>query len=190
MASRREERRGTSGVGGGQPLSEEEYAQMIQQQQAAYAKPRAAKPATATATATTSVARDEKQKKHVTVKRAGGGKTWEDTSLLEWDPTHFRLFVGNLSPEVTDDMLETAFGRFSSMSKVKAVMDPKTGKNKGYGFVSFSDPEDYFKAFKEINGKYIGNHPVQLKKANTEIKPTAVNKNKNKRHHPYSRHKR
>ncbi|KAA8899658.1 hypothetical protein TRICI_006315 [Trichomonascus ciferrii] len=181
MVSRREERSGTPGAGG-VPLSEEEYAQMIQQQQAAYAKPRAAKPAGAA----TTVARDEKQRQ-VTVKRAGGGKTWEDPSLLEWDPSHFRLFVGNLSPEVTDDMLETAFGRFGSMSKVKAVMDPKTGKNKGYGFVAFSDPEDYFRAFKEVNGKYIGNHPVQLKKANTEIKPTSVNKKKNKRHHPYKR---
>lgn len=165
-------------------MTAEEYAAAIQQQQSAYSMPRPARPSAATNTRDNT---NDKKKKHVTVKRSGGGKTWEDSSLLEWDPTHFRLFVGNLSPEVTDDMLETAFGRFSSMSKVKAVMDPKTGKNKGYGFVSFSDPEDYFKAFKEVNGKYIGNHPVQLKKANTEIKPTSA---KGKRHHPYSRNKR
>ncbi|CAN6596499.1 hypothetical protein TRVA0_001S02850 [Trichomonascus vanleenenianus] len=121
---------------------------------------------------------------HVTVKRAGGGKKWEDKSLLEWDPSHFRLFIGNLSPEVTDQMLETAFAKYPSISKIKAVMDPKSGKNKGFGFVAFVDPEEYFKAFQEMNGKYIGNHPIQLKKANTEVKRSVV---KDKRSKPYHR---
>lgn len=174
------------------PLSDAEYEQAIQQQQSIYSR------ANNNSTNNTSSTNFQKldntptnnntnsNDKKITVKRSGGGKTWEDPSLLEWDPTHFRLFVGNLSPEVTDEMLHNTFMRFSSMSKVKAIMDHKTGKNKGYGFVSFKDPEDYFKAFKQVNGKYIGNHPVQLKKANTDIKRTATNNNK-KRHHPYKR---
>lgn len=34
--------------------------------------------------------------KKKTVIRKGGGQTWEDSTLLEWDPTQFRIMVGNL----------------------------------------------------------------------------------------------
>lgn len=107
-----------------------------------------------------------------TVKRAGGGKSWEDSSLLEWNPKHFRLFVGNLGTDATDELLASAFGKYQTLSKVKVPTDNRTGKNKGYGFVAFESPDDYFQAFKEMNGKYIGQHPVQLKRAETNIKPS------------------
>lgn len=113
-------------------------------------------------------AADPKQK---TVVRSGGGKTWEDSSLLEWDPSHFRLFVGNLAGEVTDDSLFKAFARYPSVQKSRVVRDKKTTKSKGYGFVSFSDADDYFKAAKEMQGKYIGSHPVQIQRCKTDIKP-------------------
>lgn len=129
------------------------------------------------------IAKSQTSSKPLTVKRSGGGKTWEDSSLLEWDPTHFRLFVGNLSGEVSDEILERAFQAFPSLSKVKVVRDGRTQLTKGYGFVAFKDPEDYFKAFKSMNNKYIGNHPVQLRKATTDVKPTAPpNKRKQGNH--------
>ncbi|CAK7903889.1 hypothetical protein CAAN1_13S03884 [[Candida] anglica] len=106
-----------------------------------------------------------------TVKRNVGDKTWEDSSLLEWNPKHFRLFVGNLGPDANDALLATAFGKYETLSKVKVPIDNRTGKNKGFGFAAFESADDYFKAFKEMNGKYIGQHPVQLKRAETKIKP-------------------
>jgi RNA recognition motif-containing protein len=33
-----------------------------------------------------------------------------------------------------------------------------------YGFIAFSDPEDYLKAWKEMDGKYVGNRPIRLMK--------------------------
>lgn len=108
--------------------------------------------------------------KQSTVVRAGGGKTWTDDSLLEWDPAHPRLFIGNLAGEVTDDSLYKAFSKYASIVKTKVVRDRRTTKSKGYGFVSFKDADDYLKAFKEMQGKYIGSHPVLIKKSNTEIK--------------------
>lgn len=87
-----------------------------------------------------------------------------------WNPKHFRLFVGNLGPEATDEMLQSEFSRYDSLSKVNVPVDPKTKKNKGYGFVAFASSEDYLKAFKEMNGKYVGQRPVQLKRAESKIK--------------------
>ncbi|KAL9615230.1 MAG: hypothetical protein Q9167_000324 [Letrouitia subvulpina] len=120
---------------------------------------------------------DGKQK---TVVRSGGGKTWQDNSLLEWNPAHFRLFVGNLAGEVTDDSLLKAFSKFPSVSKARVVRDKRTTKSKGYGFVSFSDGDEYFRAARDMAGKYIGSHPVLVKKSTTEIKATVQPQQKGK----------
>lgn len=113
-----------------------------------------------------------------TVLRSGGGQTWTDSTLLEWDPAHFRLFCGNLAGEVTDDSLLKAFSKYPSVQKARVIRDKRTEKSKGYGFVSFSDGDDYFKAAREMQGKYIGSHPVLLRRAMTEIRPVSANKGK------------
>ncbi|RDA86623.1 hypothetical protein CP532_1051 [Ophiocordyceps camponoti-leonardi (nom. inval.)] len=145
--------------------------------------------------------------KKKTVVRHGGGKKWTDDTLLEWDPSHLRLFVGNLAGETTDESLLKAFARWKSVQKARVIRDKRTTKSKGYGFVSFSNADDFFQAAKEMNGKYIQSHPVVVRKANTEIKVSNVkdktksagkqqqqqhhnNKNKNKNdkknHHGHS----
>jgi hypothetical protein len=120
--------------------------------------------------------------KQKTVIREGGGKQWEDASLLEWDPMHPRLFVGNLAGEVTDDSLLKAFSKYPSVSKARVVRDKKTTKSKSYGFVSFANTDDFFRAAKEMEGKYIGSHPVRIKRANTEITATTKRDDKHGKH--------
>lgn len=116
-------------------------------------------------------------KARTTVLRKGGGQIWEDQSLMEWDPSqstlqfqssetytddgillagHFRLFIGDLDPALSDDQFRQAFSgvRYPSFVKSKIVRDKYTNKGKGYGFVSYSDPEDFLKAWKEMNGQF------------------------------------
>ncbi|CAI5962246.1 unnamed protein product [Closterium sp. NIES-65] len=45
------------------------------------------------------------------------------------------------------------------------VRDKTTGKTKGYGFVSFGEVMDCAAALKEMNGKYVGNRPIKLRKS-------------------------
>lgn len=45
-------------------------------------------------------------------------------------------------------------------------MDKKNDKSKGYGFISFADPTDYLRVMKEMQGQYVGNRPLMLKKSN------------------------
>ncbi|KAI9886235.1 MAG: hypothetical protein M1823_001970 [Watsoniomyces obsoletus] len=134
-------------------------------------------PAGASGTTATNGTADGKEK---TVVRSGGGQTWTDSTLLEWDPAHFRLFVGNLAGEVTDESLLKAFARYPSVQKGRVVRDKRTTKSKGYGFVSFSDGDEYFQAAKEMQGKYIGSHPVLLRRSTTEIRPVAPQDKKGK----------
>uniref|UniRef100_A0A8B9Z9V3 RNA-binding protein 42 n=1 Tax=Buteo japonicus TaxID=224669 RepID=A0A8B9Z9V3_9AVES len=67
-------------------------------------------------------------------------------------PHDFRIFCGDLGNEVNDDILGRAFGRYPSFLKAKVIRDKRTGKTKGYGFVSFKDPNDYVRAMREMNG--------------------------------------
>lgn len=120
--------------------------------------------------------------KRKTVVREGGGKQWEDETLLEWNPLHPRLFIGNLAGEVTDDSLLKAFAKYPSLSKARVVRDKKSTKSKSYGFVSFSDTDDYFRAAKEMQGKYIGSHPVLIKRATSEVKPITKREDKHGKH--------
>lgn len=111
-----------------------------------------------------------------TVIRSGGGQTWSDDTLLEWDPAHFRLFVGNLAGEVTDESLLKAFSRYTSVQKARVIREKRTSKSKGFGFISFSNGDDYFAAGREMQGKYIGSHPILLRRANTEVRPEVPGK--------------
>ncbi|OCK83000.1 hypothetical protein K432DRAFT_379895 [Lepidopterella palustris CBS 459.81] len=124
--------------------------------------------------------------KQMTVVRSGGGKTWQDTSLLEWDPNQPRLFIGNLAGEVTDESLLKAFSKYASVVRARVIRDKRTTKSKGYGFVSFANTDDFFSAAKDMQGKYIGSHPVTISRSTTEIKVTAPIDNKKK----YGKHGR
>ena len=60
-------------------------------------------------------------------------------------------------------MLENAFIKFKSFQKCKVIRDKKTDKSKGFAFVSLLDKDDYVRAMKELDGKYVGNRPIKLK---------------------------
>lgn len=77
----------------------------------------------------------------------------------------FRIFVGNLSPDVTDAMLQAAFAGYASLTNHRVVRDRRTFKSKGYGFVALSDADEYVRAMREVNGKYVGAKPVKLTKS-------------------------
>ncbi|XP_032084329.1 RNA-binding protein 42 [Thamnophis elegans] len=111
---------------------------------------------------------DKKKSKQEKLKRCirtAAGTCWEDPSLLEWDSDDFRIFCGDLGNEVNDDILARAFSRYPSFLKAKVIRDKRTGKTKGYGFVSFKDPNDYVRAMREMNGKYVGSRPIKLRKS-------------------------
>lgn len=100
------------------------------------------------------------------VPRKAAGQSWEDPTLAEWPENDYRLFCGDLGNEVNDDVLSKAFSRFPSFNMARVVRDKRTGKTKGYGFVSFASVTDLAAALKEMNGKYVGNRPIKLRKSN------------------------
>ena len=114
-----------------------------------------------------------------TVLRRAAGKIWEDQTLLEWDPSHKRLFVGDLGNDVSDETLAAAFDKYPSFSKARVVRT-KDGKSKGYGFVAFADPQDFLNAWKQMDRKYIGSRPCRLKKAADVVNPVEIGARKDR----------
>ena len=97
--------------------------------------------------------------------RKGAGIIWQDESLNEWPENDYRIFVGDLGNEVNDQVLANAFIKYPSFAKAKVIRNKITGKTKGYGFISVMDVNDYIKIMREMNGKYVGNRPIRLKRS-------------------------
>ena len=105
------------------------------------------------------------QKQKAKTQRKAAGQTWVDPTLEEWPENDYRIFCGDLGNEVTDDGLANAFKKYPSFAKAKVVRDKRTLKSKGFGFVSLISQDDYIKAMREMQGKYVGNRPITLKKS-------------------------
>ncbi|KAM1155870.1 hypothetical protein ACFX13_027296 [Malus domestica] len=79
----------------------------------------------------------------------------EDTS------GHFNIFVGDLSPEVTDATLFACFSGYSSCSDARVMWDQKTGRSRGFGFVSFRNQQEAQSAINDLNGKWLGSRQIR-----------------------------
>ncbi|KAF3510930.1 hypothetical protein F2Q69_00003786 [Brassica cretica] len=73
------------------------------------------------------------------------------------------IFVGDLSPDVTDTLLQELFvERYPSVKSAKVVIDSNTGRSKGYGFVRFGDESERSRALTEMNGAYCSNRQMRV----------------------------
>jgi RNA recognition motif-containing protein len=94
----------------------------------------------------------------------------------------FRIFAGNLGKDCTDSLLEASFSRFKGFHMARVVSDPKTRKNKGFGFVSFLDPQGYLDAMRDMQGKFVGSHPLILRKSKWRERSSTNAKSAKKQH--------
>ncbi|KAL9274261.1 Oligouridylate-binding protein 1B-like protein [Drosera capensis] len=75
--------------------------------------------------------------------------------------SHFNIFVGDLSPEVTDVMLFACFSVYPSCSDARVMWDQKTGRSRGFGFVSFQNQQDAQSAINDLTGKWLGSRQIR-----------------------------
>eukprot|EP01134_Creolimax_fragrantissima_P004977 CFRG4977T1 len=127
-----------------------------------------------------------KEQKKLAIRHAGG-RTWNDSKLAEWDKDDYVIFVGDLGNDANDEMLARCFSHFDSYQRARVVADTKTGKTRGYGFVSFKDVACYTRAMREMNGKYCGNRPMKLKRSSWQQRSYSVKKQKGEIKHQTKR---
>jgi RNA recognition motif-containing protein len=71
-----------------------------------------------------------------------------------------RLYIANLSPEMTQQDLQAMFSEAGTVSLVEVVMDPKSGRPRGFAFVTMPSQEEAEKAVemfneKDVNGRIL-----------------------------------
>jgi RNA recognition motif-containing protein len=64
-----------------------------------------------------------------------------------------RLYVGNLSYNVTNESLETLFAEYGEVRSAQVVQDRDTGRSKGFGFVEMGDDNAAQQAINGLNDK-------------------------------------
>ncbi|EFP05033.1 hypothetical protein CRE_03259 [Caenorhabditis remanei] len=74
---------------------------------------------------------------------------------------HFHVFVGDLSKDVSNELLKSTFQKYGEVSEAKVIRDAQTQKSKGYGFVSFPNKQNAENAIAGMNGKWIGKRAVR-----------------------------
>ena len=76
-----------------------------------------------------------------------------------------KLFVGNLSFNLTENDLQDAFAAFGTVTEVNLMMDRATNRPRGFAFVTMSSKEEADKAVQGMNGKQLDGRALTVNEA-------------------------
>ncbi len=76
-----------------------------------------------------------------------------------------KLYVGNLSYEVSDSDLSSMFTAFGTVQSAQVIMDRDTGRSKGFGFVEMGSDQEAQAAITGLNGKEVGGRALTVNEA-------------------------
>ena len=76
-----------------------------------------------------------------------------------------RLYVGNLSYNVTESELRETFAKHGQVVSAQLVTDRMTGQARGFGFVEMSSAADAQKAIHELNGVELDGRALTVNEA-------------------------
>jgi RNA recognition motif-containing protein len=73
-----------------------------------------------------------------------------------------KLFVGNLSFNVTENELQDTFAQYGTVLEANLMTDRMTGRPRGFGFVTMSNDEEAQKAIEGLNGFTLDNRALTV----------------------------
>jgi len=76
-----------------------------------------------------------------------------------------KLYVGNLSYDVTANDLEQLFAAHGTVESADVIMDRTTGRSKGFGFVEMSTDEEAQKSIDALDGQEHGGRALKVNEA-------------------------
>jgi len=75
------------------------------------------------------------------------------------------IYVGNLSPEVTEGDLQQAFGAFGEVTSAKIIKDKYSGESRGFGFVEMPAKAEAQSAIDDLNEKELKGRALKVNEA-------------------------
>src|SRR5437870_4717165 len=76
-----------------------------------------------------------------------------------------KLYVGNLTYDVTDSGLEQLFAAHGAVQSAQIIMDRDTGRSKGFGFVEMGSDQEAQAAIQALHGKDIDGRQLTVNEA-------------------------
>jgi cold-inducible RNA-binding protein len=76
-----------------------------------------------------------------------------------------KLYVGNLSYNITEDGIRDVFAPLGEVLSVKIITDAATGRSKGFGFVEMANDEEADKAITSLNGSTVMDRALNVSEA-------------------------
>jgi len=76
-----------------------------------------------------------------------------------------KLYVGNLSFDVTEDRLKELFSPYGSVSSAQLIMDRESGRSKGFAFVEMGSDQEATAAIGGMNGQMIEGRALTVNEA-------------------------
>jgi len=83
-----------------------------------------------------------------------------------------KLYVGNLTPDVTEIDLRDLFSQTGAVTAVELMRDPSSGQSRGFGFVTMATPELAAAALSRFHCHELGGRYITV----TEARPPQVPK--------------
>ena len=81
-----------------------------------------------------------------------------------------KLYVGNLSYEMTEEQLNTLFSEAGEVTSAKIITDRQTGQPRGFGFVEMETKMEGEKAISMLNGRDLDGRPLTVNEAKPQQK--------------------
>lgn len=75
------------------------------------------------------------------------------------------IYVGNLSYEVSQEDLQSAFGEYGTVSRVQLPTDRETGRVRGFAFVEMTSEAEETAAIEALNGAEWMGRDLKVSKA-------------------------
>ena len=92
----------------------------------------------------------------------GGNPRWNNNNNQQQEGNPLQLYVGDLDLTINETFLLEHFKkRYMTASGAKIIVHPATQMSKGYGFVSFTSPEEVQKAIQEMNGTLLNGKTIK-----------------------------
>jgi RNA recognition motif-containing protein len=82
------------------------------------------------------------------------------------------IYVGNLTPDTTEDELREAFASYGEITTIKIIRDGATGESRGFGFVEMPGEEQAKAAITEMNGKELKGNQLHVEAGRAKAAPT------------------
>lgn len=76
-----------------------------------------------------------------------------------------KIYVGNLSYNVTEDELKELFAPMGEVTSAKVITDAATGRSKGFGFVEMAADDAADKAIASLNGTSLQDRTINVSEA-------------------------